>query len=220
MQWSPPLGCAPLTMDIGISTRRQSPQAHTEVSPLEGRKPQLGFEGSCTLRTLCQMHRRVPTRSPTSSAAHGKLPIHKPCAFNRAYGGPHHKGVCSQPLTQLFTLAGNAPSCPQKRIPTHGARTINHAWMGPQGCKPPSTAHQGLTTCGLWAPNHLWSGSHHKVCALNSHEGRPYSWATGSQMGTKRSPLPDPWAMWLHGPCTQWSTTKMCAFNRSCSGSH
>ena len=78
-------------------SRAVHPQTHMEVSPLEGRGPQLGMEGSRhALRAPWKTHRRVPTRGPTSSPAHGGLPTHGPCAFNRPRSGSHSQTVRPQ----------------------------------------------------------------------------------------------------------------------------
>ena len=114
--------------------------------------------------TNCALeNEQAPTRGRTSSPAQGRLPTHGPYAFNHACSGPHHKAVCPQLLTHWFPLIDSVPSCPQRGIPIHGARTINCTQMGPQGCMLPSTAHQGFPTCGLCALNHAWSGPHHKA---------------------------------------------------------
>ena len=182
------------------------PQAHTEVSPLEGRWPQLGMEGfRYALRAPWKTHRRVSTRGLTSSAAHGRLPTHGPCAFNRACSCAHHKAVCPQPPTQWLPLAGSELSCPHRGIPTDRPRTT-------KPCTDGASRLYASLNCTPRVP-HLWA-THGvvlttRLCALNSHEGRPHSWATSCQMGTERSPLAVAWVVCLQ-PCTQWSPPQRC----------
>ena len=125
---------------------------HNGGIPTRGLRASTGHGGILT--APWKTHRWAPTLGQTSSPAHGRLPTHRPCAFNRACSGPHHRAVCTRPLAQWFPLAGSAPLCPQRGIPTHRTRTINCTRMGPQGCMLPSTAHQGFPTCGLCALNH------------------------------------------------------------------
>lgn len=144
--------------------RAVSPQTHMEVSPLEGRGPQLGMEGSRhALRAPWKTHRRVPTRGLTSSPAHGGLPTHGPCAFNHACSGPHHKPVRLQPPTQWFPLADSAPSSTQRGFPLTGhAPSTAHGWVL-KAVGVPSTAHQEFPTCGLCTLNCARSGPHHRA---------------------------------------------------------
>ena len=161
------------------------------------------MEGSRhALRVPWKTHRRVPTRGSTSSPAHGGLPTHGPCAFNRACSGPHHKPVRLQPPTQWFPLAGSAPSSTQRGFPLTGhAPSTARGWVF-KAVGVPSTAHQEFPTCGLCTLNRARSGPHHK--AMRSQlPRRVHSWATSSQLGTERSPLADPWVVCLQ-LLTQW----------------
>ena len=161
------------------------------------------MEGSRhALRVPWKTHRRVPTRGSTSSPAHGGLPTHGPCAFNRACSGPHHKPVRLQPPTQWFPLTGSAPSSTQRGFPLTGhAPSTARGWVL-KAVGVPSTAHQEFPTCGLCTLNRARSGPHHK--AMRSQlPRRVHSWATSSQLGTERSPLADPWVVCLQ-LLTQW----------------
>ena len=159
------------------------------------------FKDRYALRAPWKTHRRVSTRGLTSSAAHGRLPTHGPCAFNRACSCPHHKAVCPQPPTQWLPLAGSELSCPHRGIPTDRPRTTKRARMGLQGCTPPSTAHQGFPTCG---PRTEWSSP--QGCAPS----------TPMKVVPTRGPRAVKWAQ--RDPHLQ--SHGSCVFNHARSGRH
>ena len=118
------------------------------------------------------MHGAVPTRVQRTLkhtrngphelgvlTAHGGDPTSWPCAFNCIQRGPH-----SWALNWAW------------KDPHHSMRALNCAPRTPPVGHAPSTTHGVvvLTT---------------RLCALNSHEGRPHSRAVRSKLGTERSPL-------------------------------
>ena len=121
-QWSPPLGCAPLTADRGVPTRGQCTLKHTWRYPHSRAaglnwawrgpdthyvRPGKRTDGSQLAARHPHLHTEgFPPTGRAPSTAHAVVPTRRQCALKHT-----------------------------ERVPTHGPRTINRTWMGPQGCR-------------------------------------------------------------------------------------